>query len=86
MTLHPNVFHRVREPLPVKQWQIEQATEELVLRIVRGPMPVEPSSIVVELTRELTAVGADPPPIRLEFVDAVAKTTLGKAPLTKALR
>lgn len=86
VTIHPNVFHRALEPLPARQRQIEQTTKELVLRIVPGPSPVGASAIVSELNREITVAGADPPAIRLECVDAIAKTPLGKAPLVTALR
>jgi phenylacetate-coenzyme A ligase PaaK-like adenylate-forming protein len=85
-TVHPNVFHRVLEPLPVRQWQIEQVADALVLRLVPGTTPVDSETVAASLQRDLIAADAAPMQIRVERVDAIAKTTLGKAPLIKALR
>jgi phenylacetate-CoA ligase len=85
VSIHPNVFHRVFEPLPVNQWQVEQLAGALVLRIVPGQAPVVPGSIVAALTGALVEAGALPPPIDVQLIDAIAKTPLGKAPLIKAL-
>jgi phenylacetate-CoA ligase len=86
VSVHPNVFHRVLEPLPVRQWQLEQTPGALVLRIVPGEATVIPETIVAALRGALADAGALPPAIHVELVDAVAKTPLGKAPLIKALR
>jgi phenylacetate-coenzyme A ligase PaaK-like adenylate-forming protein len=86
ISVHPNVFHQVLEPLPVTQWQVEQTEETLVVRVVPGKAVVAPGSIVAALVAALAAAGVAPPPIKLELVDAVVKTALGKAPLVKALR
>ena len=85
VSIHPNVFHRVLEPLPVRQWQIEQTADALVLRLVPGNAAVVPGTILAELTSALADAGALPPSINVELVDAVAKTPLGKTPLIKAL-
>jgi len=84
VAIHPNVFHRVLEPLPVKQWQVEQTAGALVLRVVPGRAKVAPETVVGALTRALGDAGALPPLIDIELVDAVVKTPLGKAPLIKA--
>jgi len=85
VSIHPNVFHRVLEPLPVTQWQVEQMPGALVLRVVPGQSTVAAGTIVGTLTRALADAGALPPPIDVQLVDAVVKTPLGKAPLIKAL-
>jgi phenylacetate-coenzyme A ligase PaaK-like adenylate-forming protein len=84
-TVHPNVFHRALEPLPVRQWQIEQVDGALILRLVPGTTPVDTENLAAFLQRELIAAGVAPTEIRVERVDAIAKTALGKAPLIKAL-
>jgi phenylacetate-CoA ligase len=84
-SIHPNVFHRVLEPLPVNQWQVEQTAAGLVLRIVPGEGPIHPQIIVAALTTALAEAGAIPVPIHVELVDFVEKTPLGKTPLIKAL-
>jgi len=86
VTIHPNTFHHVLEPLPVRQWQVEQRPDGLIVRIVPGQATVEPASVSAALARELAAVGSAILPIRVELVDAVVQTTLGKSPLIKALR
>ena len=85
VSIHPNVFHRVLEPLPVRQWQLEQTADALVLRLVPGTAAVVPGTIVAALASALADAGALPQSIDVELVDAVAKTPLGKAPLIKAL-
>jgi phenylacetate-coenzyme A ligase PaaK-like adenylate-forming protein len=86
VSIHPNLFHQVLEPLPVKQWQLEQTDHALVVRIVPGEAPVVAERIVSALADALAEGGALPVPIDVRWVDAVVKTPLGKAPLIKALR
>lgn len=84
--VHPNVFHKVLEPLPIRQWQVEQLADSLLLRVVPSSASIDPDVVIAALTRELEAAGAVAPPIRIELVDTVAKSALGKAPLVKAQR
>jgi phenylacetate-CoA ligase len=86
VSIHPNIFHRVLEPLPVKQWQLEQTDRALVVRIVPGEAPVVADRIISSLGVALTEAGALSVPIDIQLVDAVVRTPLGKAPLVKALR
>lgn len=81
-----SLFHRVLEPLPVKQWQLEQTSDGLVLRIAPGDAAVAADTIVGDLQTALAAAGARPPAIDVVLVAAVVKTPLGKAPLIKAFR
>jgi len=86
VSIHPNVFHGVLEPLPVKQWQLEQTADALTLRLVPGESSVVPDTVVAALESALVGVGARSPRIDVEVVSAVTKTALGKAPLIKAFR
>ena len=86
VSIHPNVFHRVLEPLPVRQWQLEQTAGGLVLRIVPGGATIVPETVVADLSAALAEAGASPPTIDITLVNAIAKTPLGKATLIKALR
>jgi phenylacetate-CoA ligase len=86
VSVHPNVFHHLLDPLPVKQWQVEHTSEGLVVRIVPGHAAIDPSGLIAALTRELQAAGAMLVPIRVELIDAIAKTPLGKARFVKAPR
>ena len=85
VSVHPNVFHHLLDPLPVRQWQVEHTTEGLAIRIVPGQAAIDPSGLIAALTRELQTAGAMSVPIHVELIDAIAKTALGKAPLIKAL-
>jgi phenylacetate-CoA ligase len=85
-SIHPNVFHRVLEPLPVKQWQVEQRPGTIALRLVPGSAPVYSEAIAAALKAALAEAGAMPLPIEVEVVDVIAKTALGKVPLIRALR
>lgn len=86
VSIHPNVFHRVLEPLPVKQWQVEQTASALVLRIVPGEAPVPREAVMASIAGALAEAGALPPSIEVALVDAVPKTQLGKTPLINAFR
>jgi putative adenylate-forming enzyme len=81
VTIHPNVFHRVLEPLLVRQWQVAQRPDGLVVRLVRGAEPVDERTLVADLTRELSGAGALQPVVRVDFVTEVERTAAGKAPL-----
>lgn len=86
VSIHPNLFHRVLEPLPVTQWQLEQTSDALILRVVRGDAVVAADGIVADLQQALSAAGARSIHIDVVFVPEVVKTPLGKAPLIKAFR
>jgi putative adenylate-forming enzyme len=81
VTVHPNVFHRVLEPLPIRQWQVAQRQDGLLVRIIRGGEPVDERTIAADLTRELSGAGVLQPAVRIEFVTEIEKTAAGKAPL-----
>jgi putative adenylate-forming enzyme len=83
VSVHPNVFHRVLEPLPVRQWQVGQNRAGIVVRVVPGPESFDDQAVLAELTRELGAAGAAPPSVRLERVGAIPKTAAGKMPLIR---
>jgi putative adenylate-forming enzyme len=86
VSIHPNVFHGVLEPLPVKQWQVEQRPGAIIVRIVRGEASVSREIVAADLEKALTGAGAKPVSIDVELVDAVEKTPLGKSLLIKARR
>lgn len=86
VSIHPNLFHGVLEPLPVKQWQVEQTPEGLVVRIVRGEGLVSLERIAAGIGAALAEAGASPAKVHVELVELIGKTALGKTPLIKALR
>jgi putative adenylate-forming enzyme len=86
ISIHPNVFHKVLEPLPIKQWQVQQTADGIDVRIVRGNEPVDASAVAASIGRELAAAGAAPIQVRPQLVDKVVQTALGKAPLVMRAR
>jgi phenylacetate-coenzyme A ligase PaaK-like adenylate-forming protein len=86
VTIHPNVFHRVLERFPVREWQVVQEADGIRIVLGRPDRDADDGALVESLTRDLEAAGAATPNVRVERTDAVARTALGKAPLIKALR
>jgi len=86
ISVHPNVFHRVLEPLPVREWQVIQEATRLHVLLGAPRAPISLEDVSRAITRELDRVGAKAPRIDVEVVDAVTRTALGKAPLVQALR
>jgi phenylacetate-CoA ligase len=85
ITIHPNVFHRVLETVAAREWQVVQ--DEGGLRVLlAGADPIAVTTISKRVAEELRSAGAVAPEIRVEFVEAVPRTALGKAPLVVALR
>jgi phenylacetate-coenzyme A ligase PaaK-like adenylate-forming protein len=85
VSVHPNVFHRVLEPLPVREWQVLQEPERLHVLLGSPHAAIATDQVARAIAQELARVGATPPRIDVEVVDAVTRTALGKAPLVKAL-
>jgi phenylacetate-CoA ligase len=86
VVIHPNVFHRILEPLRVNEWQVIQESDVLRVLLGKPGEPVLLEQLAAALTGALREAGAEPPPVRIEIVDAVTRTLVGKAPLIKALR
>jgi phenylacetate-CoA ligase len=71
ISIHPNVFHRVLEVVPAREWQVIQ--DDAGLRILLGHAgPVAAAQIADGVARELRGAGAIAPPIRVELVDCGA--------------
>jgi acyl-coenzyme A synthetase/AMP-(fatty) acid ligase len=85
VSVHPNVFHDLLDSLPVKQWQVDQQTDGLMIKIVPGEAAVDQSHLTEALQRALETIGALAPRIHIALADAIPKTALGKAPLIRAL-
>jgi len=84
--IHPNVFHGVLEPLPIRQWQVQQAADGIDVLIVQGKSGVDAAAVAAAIARGLTVTGAAPIEVRARPVDKVTQTTLGKTPLIMRLR
>jgi len=82
--VHPLVFSRIMDTLPVSGWQVVQEVDRLhvLLSGVRGEFGDERLvSIVQQALREQ---GAIVPPVEVQHVTSIPKTAAGKAPLIKS--
>lgn len=86
ISVHPNVFHRVMEPLPVREWQVVQESDRLRVLIVEPRTDVVVADIRRDVEQSLRNAGVLPPKIDIEVAAAVTRTPLGKAPLVRAYR
>jgi phenylacetate-CoA ligase len=84
--IHPNVFHRVLETVPVREWQVVQEAKRLRVLLAAPHGPLDTAAVARAVTGELIAAGATAPPVDVEVVNAVTRTALGKAPLVQALK
>ena len=84
MSVHPLVFSRIMDTLPVCGWQVVQETDGLhvLLSGVRGEFGDE---MLAETLREaLAEQGAIVPRLEVQRVESIPKTAAGKAPLIKS--
>lgn len=86
ISVHPNVFHRVLEPLPLREWQVVQEAGRLHVLLGSPRATISTEDVARAIAHDLDVLGAKPPRIDVEIVDAVTRTALGKAPLVQALR
>jgi phenylacetate-coenzyme A ligase PaaK-like adenylate-forming protein len=86
VAIHPNVFHRILEPAPVREWQVREELDGLHILLGAPRAPFVQEDLARAIAGALELAGARPPPIHIEVVDRVTRTALGKAPLVMALR
>lgn len=86
ISVHPNVFHRVLEPLPVREWQVVQETGGLRVLVVEPRHDLALDDVRRSIESSLRAAGIEPPTIAIERAASVTRTPLGKAPLVRGLR
>jgi phenylacetate-coenzyme A ligase PaaK-like adenylate-forming protein len=80
--VHPNVFHGALERLPVGVWQvIDEGGHLRVLLADAGA--VDRGDVAARIAAALAQVGAVAVPVRIELVEAIPRTSLGKAPLIR---
>jgi putative adenylate-forming enzyme len=82
VSIHPIVFDRVLEPLPIRQWQVVQRPQDIVVRLVPAGA-LDSATVSGDVARELEAAGALNPTVRVESVVAIEKTAAGKSPLVR---
>jgi phenylacetate-CoA ligase len=84
IAVQPLVFTRVMDIVPASGWQLVQEADGLTVLVSGLPTAYADDRILNRLTEELTAQGVRIPRIQIHRVDAIPKSTAGKAPLIKA--
>ena len=84
--IHPNVFHSALEPVPVAAWQVVEETDGLLVLLAQPTDGVVDADVATSVRAALRQAGAGAVRVRVERVDTIPRTALGKAPLVRALR
>lgn len=82
--IHPLTFHQILDPLPVSGWQVIHKPDGLSVLLAGVQNGLNDHLFVDALDRSLAEQGAVAPPITVQRVQAIPKTTAGKAPLIRA--
>lgn len=85
VAVHPNVFHGALERLSVGGWQVidDGGSLRVLLAEARG---IDPAAVRATVETALARVGALDVPVRVDLVDAIPRTALGKAPLIRRVQ
>ncbi len=86
IAIHPNVFHSALEPVPVAAWQVVEETGGLLVLLAQPTDGVVDADVATSVRAALQQAGADGVQVRVERVEAIPRTALGKAPLVRAIR
>ncbi len=86
IAIHPNVFHSALEPVPVAAWQVVEEPDGLLILLAQPTEGVVDADVATGVRASLQQAGADNVRVRVERVDTIPRTALGKAPLVRALR
>jgi phenylacetate-CoA ligase len=84
IAIHPNVFHRIMDTMPVSGWQVRQEADGLVFLLsgVRGAFSDQ--ALLSKVEKALAAQNVVVPSVKIERVVAIPKGVGGKAPLIKS--
>jgi phenylacetate-CoA ligase len=84
VNVHPLVFSRIMDILPISGWQVVQEADGLHVQLsgVRGEFGDEMLGDI--LRQALTEQGAIVPSVEVQRVESIPKTAAGKAPLIKS--
>jgi phenylacetate-CoA ligase len=83
--VQPIVFHHVMDDVAAAGWQIAQRDDGHLDVLLAHPRQADPDALAIRLRSALTARGVVAPEVRIQTVDAIPRTPLGKAPLIVAL-
>jgi len=81
--VHPNVFHAVLDELRVAQWQVVQEAGALRVLLVETGTAIDKVGVRRSIEDAVHAAGVPQVGVRVETVDSIPKTALGKTPLVR---
>ncbi len=80
VAVHPVVFYRILDAIPVSGWQVVQNGDMLYLRLSGDPGGINEPSLVNRVKQALERQNAVSPAIAVEWLAGVERGTTGKAP------
>ena len=86
VAVHPLTFHRVLDTVPASGWQVVQEAKGLNVLLSGASANLVDAELARAIVQALATQGIDVPPITIQHVDSIPKTTAGKAPLIKSNR
>ena len=84
VVIQPVLFHRALDMVPARGWQIVQDREGLTVLVAGLSEGFDPELLLATLRNELRHANVAPPAIRVDRVQAIPRTALGKAPLIRS--
>ncbi|GHP01162.1 hypothetical protein KSF_112090 [Reticulibacter mediterranei] len=84
MNVHPLVFSRIMDTLPVSGWQVLQENVSLQVRLSGVRSTVDADGLADAVRQALQEQGAIAPRVEVQYVASIPKTSAGKAPLVRA--
>lgn len=85
IAVQPGIFHRVMDLVPVAEWQVLHDDGGLTILVAGKGSDFQSEDLRSRLYDELLRTGAVVPVIRVESVDRIPRTPLGKAPLIRSI-
>lgn len=82
VTVHPNVFHALLETVAARAWQVIGGAEGVRV-LLEAPDGVDTAALERTIADELGRRGVAVHAARIQVVDQIPRTALGKAPLVK---
>jgi phenylacetate-coenzyme A ligase PaaK-like adenylate-forming protein len=86
IAVHPNVFHAALERVPVAAWQVVEERDGLRVLLAGATDGIVDADVATAVLTALRNVGVADLNVRVERVDRIPQTALGKAPLVRAIR
>jgi phenylacetate-CoA ligase len=81
-SIQPIVFHHIMDGVSAAGWQINQTVDGLEV-LLAHPHDLDHTGLEDNLKSVLERQGVAPPSIKIQEVNAIPRTTLGKAPLIR---